>query len=46
MLSNTKELYASAETWANTTIKQEEELTVCIWMVVERERVVELEQRL
>jgi hypothetical protein len=30
MLSNTKELYASAETWANTTIKQEEELTVLL----------------
>jgi hypothetical protein len=47
ILSNVKELYVTAEAWANTTIKQQEELVVCICAVVERQQVVEkLEQRL
>jgi hypothetical protein len=47
VLSDTKDLYASAEARANTTIEQEQELVVCIHAVVEREQVVEeLEQRL
>jgi hypothetical protein len=47
MMSGAKELYASVDTRANTTIKQEEELVVHIRTVVERERAVEeLEQRL
>jgi hypothetical protein len=47
MMSDTKELYASAEAWANTTIKKEEELIVGVRAVVEQERAVEeLEQKL
>jgi hypothetical protein len=47
MLSDAKELYASAEARANTTIKKEEELIVGVHAVVEQERAVEeLEQKL
>jgi hypothetical protein len=47
MLSDAKELYASTEAWANTTIKQEEELAMRICTVAEWQRAVEeLEQRL
>jgi ATP phosphoribosyltransferase len=47
MLADTKELYASTEAPANTTIKQEEVLAVRVRAVVERERAVdELEQKL
>jgi hypothetical protein len=47
ILSNAKELYATAEAQANTTIKQEEKLAMCIRAVAEWEQVVEeLEQRL
>jgi hypothetical protein len=35
MLSDAKELYASTEAWANTTIKQEEELAMRICTVAE-----------
>jgi hypothetical protein len=47
MLSEAKELYASAEAQANTTIKQEEELVMRICTVAERQWAMEeLEQRL
>jgi hypothetical protein len=47
ILSDAKELYATAEAWANTTIKQEEELAVHIRAVAKWVQVVEeLEQRL
>jgi threonyl-tRNA synthetase len=46
ILSDAKELYATAEAWANTTIKQEE-LVMCIHVLAKREQAVEeLEQRL
>jgi hypothetical protein len=41
MLSDTKELFASAEAWANTTIKQKEDLTMCVHVMEEWERAVE-----
>jgi hypothetical protein len=41
ILSDAKELYTTVEAWANTTIKQEEELIVHIHAVSEREQVVE-----
>jgi hypothetical protein len=41
MLANTKELYASTEAPANTTIKQEEVLAVRVRAVVEREQAVD-----
>jgi hypothetical protein len=41
MLADTKELYASAEAQANSTIKQEEELATHVRAIVERERVVD-----
>jgi hypothetical protein len=47
MLADAKELYASTESRANNTIKQEEELVVRVHVVIERERMVdELEQKL
>jgi hypothetical protein len=46
MLAEAKELYASAEARANGTIKQAEELAVCVRTVEEREQSVdELEQK-
>jgi hypothetical protein len=46
MLSDAKVLYASVEAQANTNIKQEEDLTMRICTVDERDRVVEeLEQK-
>jgi Skp family chaperone for outer membrane proteins len=47
MLADAKELYASTESRANSTIKQEEELVVRVHVVIEWERMVdELEQKL
>jgi hypothetical protein len=47
MLADAKELYASTEARANSTIKQEEELAARVRAVEERERAVdELEQKL
>jgi hypothetical protein len=47
MLANAKELYASAEARANSTIKQEEELVARVRAIVEREQAMdELEQKL
>jgi hypothetical protein len=47
MLADAKELYASAEARANSTIKQEEELVARVHAIVERQQVVdELEQKL
>jgi uncharacterized protein (DUF3084 family) len=47
MLADAKELYSSAEARANTVIKQEEDLTVRVCVVAEREKmVVELEEKL
>jgi hypothetical protein len=41
MLADTKELYASTEARANSTIMQEEELVARICAIVERERAVD-----
>jgi hypothetical protein len=47
MLADAKELYASAEARANSTIKQEEELVARVHAIVERQQAVdELEQKL
>jgi hypothetical protein len=47
MLAEAKELYASAEAWANSTIKHAEELVVRVYAVEERKQEVdELEQKL
>jgi SOS response regulatory protein OraA/RecX len=47
MLAEAKELYTSAEARANDTIRQTEELTVCVRVIEEREHTVdELEQKL
>jgi hypothetical protein len=47
MLAEAKELYTSAEAWANDTIKQAEELVVRVNAIEEWEQAVdELEQQL
>jgi hypothetical protein len=47
MLADAKELYASAEARANSTIKQEEELAARVRAIEQQERVVnELKQKL
>jgi DNA polymerase III alpha subunit len=47
MLAEAKELYASAKARANNTIKQAEELVVCVRVIEEQEHAVdELEQKL
>jgi hypothetical protein len=37
VISNAKEIYVIVVAGANTTIKQEEELAVCVGVVAERE---------
>jgi hypothetical protein len=47
LTAGTRELYAAAEAYANTTIKQEEDLNTCTIVVGQREPVVvEWEQEL